>query len=291
MEEKITELIPESWHIPISIAIIMIVTAIIAAIVARLFNVTIKKAKMNNDAQVISLMFMKRAIVALVYFLGVGLSISLIPPLKALASSMFASAGILAVVVGFASQQALANVVGGIFIVIFKPYRINDRISLKSDLVGIVEDINLRHTVIRNYNNQRIIIPNSVISNEILINSNYNDDLICKWIDIGISYDSDIDLARKIIQEEALKHPDLLDNRSPEEKTAGAEIVPVRLVSMGDSSINLRAYAWARDPMSAFRMSTDLLESVKKRFDREGIEIPFPYRTIVYKNPKQAKGS
>lgn len=210
----------------------------------------------------------------------------MIPQLRVVATTIFAGAGVLAIAIGFASQQALANIVGGIFIVIFKPYKITDRVELRGTMNGIVEDINLRHTVIRNFQNQRIIIPNSVISNEILINSNYEDDRITKWIDMGISYDSDIDLAKKIMAEEVTAHPLFVDARTEEQIENGEPLVNVRVIAMGESSVNLRAWATTKDAADAFVLGCDLLESIKKRFDKEGVEIPFPHRTIVEKKPK-----
>lgn len=88
--------------------------------------------------------------------------------LRTVATSLLAGAGILAVAVGFASQQALSNIVSGIMIVIFKPFRVNDRLNIGTTFNGIVEDITLRHTVIRDFENKRIIVPNMVISQECL---------------------------------------------------------------------------------------------------------------------------
>lgn len=270
------------------IGAILVATVVIASVTGRLFNRTIKKVESGeaDSHDLTNLRFLKRGVSVLIYLAGISFAIYMIEPLRVIATSLLAGAGLLAVAVGFASQQALSNVIGGIFIVIFKPYKINDRLSIRVDLNGVVEDINLRHTVIRNFENKRIIIPNSVISNEILINSNYNDDRIIKWIDMGISYDSDIDLAKKIMAEEVEAHPNFVDNRNAEQIENGDPLVPVRVLSMGDSSVNLRAWATAEDPPSAFIMGCDLLESIKKRFDKEGIEIPFPYRTIVYKDPR-----
>ena len=155
-------------------------------------------------------------------------------------------------------------------------------------MTGIVEDITLRHTVLRNFENQRIIVPNSIISEEILVNPDFINDRICKWIDIGISYDSDIDLAKEIMRDEVERHPSYLDPRSPEDIEAGEPKVVVRVLSLGEYSVNLRAWAWAKDSPEGFAMSCDLYESIKKRFDREGVEIPFPYRTLVIKNGNQS---
>lgn len=283
-------MIPEQYLILVSIGVIILLTILTAAVSARLFRRAIKKSEKEEGlSDLTNLKFLKRGVTVLIYLIGIGFSIYIVPEFRVVAKGMFASAGLLAIAVGFAAQQALANIVSGVFIVIFKPYKIGDRLSLQTTLNGVVEDINLRHTVIRNFENKRIIIPNSVISNEVLINSNYGDDKIIKWIDLGISYDSDIDLARKIIQEEVEAHPNFIDGRNEEQKKAEDPLVPVRVISFGDSSVNLRAWAWAEDPPKAFVLGTDLNESIKKRFDKEGIEIPFPYRTVVYKDKNSNK--
>lgn len=264
---------------------IILATIFVAFLANRFFRKLIKSSTdaIRNDPT--NYQFLRHATVAMIYLVGFSAAIYMMPNLRALASSLLAGAGILAVAVGFASQHALSNIVSGLFIVIFKPYRVNDRLMLRDKtLSGVVEDITLRHTVIRDFENRRILLPNTIISNEVIINSDFGDERICKWIEIGISYDSDIDLAKKIMKEEALSHPLIVDNRSPEQIEEGAEIVVVRVVSLGEYSVNLRAWAWARNNADAFQMGCDLFESIKKRFDREGVEIPFPYRTLVHKN-------
>jgi len=288
MTDIIKELIPEHYWILVSIGIILFLTILASGVSARLFRRAIKRTEIDGGhSDLTNLKFLKRGVTVLIYMVGIGLSIYIVPEFRVIAKGMFASAGLLAIAVGFAAQQALANIVSGVFIVIFKPYKIGDRLVVRTDFTGVVEDINLRHTVIRNFENKRIIIPNSVISNEVLINSNYTDSKIIKWIDMSISYDSDIDLARKIMTEEVEAHPNFIDGRTQLQIDEGEPLVPVRLVSFGDSSVNLRAWAWAEEPGKAFVMGTDLNESIKKRFDKEGIEIPFPYRTLVYKEKKE----
>lgn len=285
MEEYVGQYLPEIYQLPLIIVVIIVLTIITASIVSRLFKVLITKYRDQNDESgLTSMLFLRRSIVVLVYIAGFSFAIYMIPKFRVIAGSLLAGAGLLAVAVGFASQQALSNIIGGIFIVIFKPYKITDRIQIRTDLIGVVEDINLRHTVIRNFENKRIIIPNAVISNEILINSNYEDDKICKWIDIGISYDSDIDLAKEIMADHVKDHPHSIDIRTSKDLEEGIPRVMVRVLALNDFSVNLRAWAWAEDPIKAFEMSCDLIESIKKEFDKQGIEIPFPYRTIVQKS-------
>jgi small-conductance mechanosensitive channel len=207
-----------------------------------------------------------------------------IPKLKTLSLTLFAGAGILTAIALFASQTAFANIVSGVFIVIFKPFRVNDIVDVGNLTKGRVEDITLRHTVIRNFENRRLIIPNSVISSEVIVNSSIIDERTCNFIEMGISYDSDIDTAMEIMRDLAMKHPNFLDNRTEDEKKAGRPSVVVRVIGFGDSSVNLRAFVWSKDHSTGFELKTDLHKLIKEEFDRKGIEIPFPYRTIVYKN-------
>jgi len=137
--------------------------------------------------------------------------------------------------------------------------------------------------LIKDFENKRIVIPNSIISDETIINSNIKDDKIRKHVVFSISYDSNIDKAIDIIRDEAENHPLLIDNRTEEEISNNTPVVVIRVISLSDFSIDIKAYTWARENKEAFSMSCDLLKSVKERFDKEGIEIPFPHRTIVYK--------
>ncbi len=263
---------------------ILILTFILASIFNKVFSRFIKKStlEMNNDPT--NYKFLRYIISALIYLVGFGLAIYRVDSLRAVASSMLAGAGIFALAIGLASQQALSNVVSGIFVILFKPFRLGDRLKIRDTLIGIVEDITLRHTVIRDFENKRIIIPNSIISNEVIINSDFVDDKICRWVDMSISYDSDVKKAKKIIEEEILNHPLHIDPRNAEQIEKGDPIAVVRTISLTDFSVNLRGWAWALNSPDAFVMGCDLLESIKERFEAENIEIPFPYRTIVYKN-------
>tara|TARA_B100001109_G_C18846607_1_gene467159 strand:+ start:893 stop:1795 length:903 start_codon:yes stop_codon:yes gene_type:complete len=270
-------------------AIIIIVVMVIAA---RITREAIKRQFEKSDhlgtSNQTNYQFLRNGISFVFFILGVLLIFYTIPGLKQLGLTLFAGAGIFAAIIGFASQAAFANIVGGIFIVIFKPFRVGDVLKVGSTNWGTVEDITLRHTVIRSFQNERYIIPNSSINSDTILNASIGEQKTCIFLEMGISYDSDIDLAMKIMVEEAEKHPKLIDNRSPEDIEAGTPKVVTRVIGFGDSSVNLRAYTWASDPIAGFVMKTDLYKSIKMRFDEEGIEIPFPYRTIVYKNEKQA---
>lgn len=248
-------------------------TLIIGWLFNRLLYRIIKNSTqiMQNDPT--NYKFFRRVITVLIYTVGFSIAIYMIPGMRTLAQSLLAGAGILALAAGFASQHALSNILSGMFIVLFKPFRIGDRLQIR-DLSGKVEDITLRHTVIRDYQNKRIIVPNTVISDEILINADFTADGSCSWIDISIGYEADLDLAKKLLSEEVNQHPLLIDKRSQAQKTAGAPKANVRVVSLANYAISLRAWAWAKDATDAFEIQCDVYENIIRKYAAEGIPMP-----------------
>lgn len=202
-----------------------------------------------------------------------------------LAKTVLASSGVLAVVIGFAAQETLAEFVSGILIMVFKPFQIGDIIKMNDGTItGTVKDISLRHTIIQTLENTNLIIPNSSINKAILENiSRTGESCKANFLKIGISYDSDLEKAMKIIEEEILKHPDYTDGRTKEQIENKVPEVITRLVNFGDSSIDLKTTVYSKDHSTGVAMLSDLRISIKKRFDAEGIEIPYPNRTITIK--------
>jgi small conductance mechanosensitive channel len=262
-----------------SFLVAFILSKILRALLTKFLQLASKK--LNVDATQYN--FLNNAI-SFVMYLGAFIFIFYsIPGLRALGVTLFAGAGVAAAIILLASQQAFSNIINGIFIIIFKPFRVGDVIKVGDLRTGKIEDITLRHTIIRDFENRRIIIPNTVIGSETLINSSIKDELICNFVEFGISYDSDVNKAIEIIRDEAMKHPNYIDNRTREDKKNNIHPVMVRVIGFGDSSVNLRAFIWTKDHTTGFILKCDLFKSVKERFDKEGIEIPFPYRTVVFK--------
>lgn len=262
--------------------LVLTLTFLVAKFTKRLLERKFSKRSNHLNIDHTQFVLLKHTFTPLIYLIGIGIAIQFIPSLKTVSISLLASAGVIAVVVGFAAQKTFSNVITGIFIVFFKPFRVGDLIRFQ-DKEGFVEDISLRHTVIRNFNNKRYVVPNSIISDEVIENSNIEDEKICEFIDMSISYDSDVDKAMKIMEKQIMKHPYFYDIRSQDDKDAKVPAVQVKINDYGDSSVNLRAWAWAKDPIAAYHLRWDSYKSIKKEFDKKGIEIPFPYRTIVYK--------
>ena len=230
--------------------------------------------------------FATKLITAIIFIIGISFALIQIPEMKTLGHSLLAGAGILSLVAGLASQQALSNIMSGFLIVIFKPFKINDRITFNQTYTGTVEEINLRQVVLRDFENNRIVVPNSVISANVIVNTNLNDTRICKMIEIGIGYNSDIGQALKIMEEEVLKHPLHIDNRTAEDKENNVPEVISRVTALGNSSITLKVWAYSDNASNGFIMYCDLLRSIKERFDKENIEIPYNYQNVIIKETK-----
>ena len=268
----------------------LLATFVVHKIVVRLLNRRLQKSHRKLKIDDTQYTVLKHLISAIIFVGGIATALSFIPSLRTVAVSLFAGAGVMAIIIGFAAQQAFSNIINGIFIAIYKPFRVGDTIKF-GDKLGVVEDITLRHTVVRSFESKRFIAPNSVIGNEVIENYHLSDPKTCKHVQIGISYDSDIDKAMAIMAEEVNNHPLSIDIRSDSEKKEGTPRTLVKLLSFGDSSVNLRAWAWAKDPSDVFMLGCDVNKTIKERFDAEGIEIPFPYRTIVYKESSAKKAT
>jgi small-conductance mechanosensitive channel len=144
---------------------------------------------------------LRRLVVAAVYITGVIIIIYLTPQLQSLSIAIFASVSIIGIIVGIAAQNTISNIIAGIAIVVFKPFGVGDFITVRGES-GFVEDITFRHTVIRLLD-AHMIIPNSAITSEVVFN--HSDNNIAGRIDVRVSYDSDLLLAKQIIRQEAEK--------------------------------------------------------------------------------------
>ncbi len=267
------------------IFVIIIATIIVAKIVDSLLKAQLKllSSKMNIDETVYGLL--RRIVVAFVYLAGILIVISSVPFLENVSFAIFASAGFAGLVVGMAAQSSLSNIISGISLAAFRPFGVGDLVTIH-DEYGTVSDITLGHTVVTTWDNRRLIIPNHIISDEAIINWSISDPTILWPIDIGIGYDADIDHARSIMIKEAKNHANVLhlnDVRRYHPEIVGGKEMRVVVTELGDFAVNLRLTFWVSDRSVAFITGCELIESIKKRFDAEGIEIPYPYRTIVYK--------
>ncbi|WP_053949050.1 mechanosensitive ion channel family protein [Halolamina sediminis] len=179
--------------------------------------------------------------------------------------------GALALALGFAAQDLVGNFVAGVFIIKDKPFEVGDWIEW-NDNSGRVEQIDLRVSTVRTFDNERITVPNSELANNAITNPVAYETLRQKFV-FGIGYDDDIELAREAIVEEITAVDGVLTD--PE--------VTTRVTELGDSAVGIQARFWIDDPDRGdyVAVRSEAVKAVKERFDDEGIDMPYVHRQLV----------
>jgi len=186
-------------------------------------------------------------------------------------AAWMAGAGILGIAVGFAAKDTLANLFAGIFILVDAPYENGDFIVLDSGERGMVTKIGLRSTRILTRDDIEITVPNAVIANAKITNETGG-----PWqkrrirITLGVGYGSDLDHVRETLLEIARTHPQVSNEPDPR----------VRFREFGDSALKIQLLCWIDEPVLRGRVTDALSTEIHKRFQAEGIDIPFPTRDL-----------
>lgn len=265
-------------HVIGFVLVVFLISVLTSRLLRYILTKMISKRRTQSNT---SLNFLKNSIRFLVFVFAFVIIVLSIPILRNQAKFIFSGAGILAAIIGFAAKDAISNLVAGSFIVIFKPFRVGDYVRLDTNRVGIVQDITLRHTIINNFENKRLIIPNSIISTESILNHSIEDSYILSFNNFRVGILADLDLARRIIQEEAKKLPYITTDYQPETHVVSKDEIEVRVVDINESFILLRAYVWLNNPLEEFKMKCALKEAIHKRFVLEGVDLPIPRRIVI----------
>ena len=182
-------------------------------------------------------------------------------------TSLIAVMGAAGLAVGLALQGSLSNFAAGVLIVIFRPYRVGDFVEA-AGVSGSVEQVQILTTILKTPDNKQIIVPNSAIMSSIITNYSANE---TRRVDltIGVSYDDDLDKVQKTLQ--AIVDAD--------ERILEDPACVIRVHELADSSVNFVVRPWvaAGDYWGVY---WDLTETIKKRFDQEGISFPFPQQDV-----------
>ncbi|WP_144926462.1 mechanosensitive ion channel family protein [Halorubrum salsamenti] len=174
-------------------------------------------------------------------------------------------AGALALAVGFAAQDLIANFVAGVFIIQDEPFTVGDWIEWNGNS-GVVRDIQLRVTKLDTFDNQLVTVPNSDLASAAVINNVANDQRRVS-VDFGIGYDDDTGQARDAIIDEGTQIDGVLEEPAPTAPVTG----------LGDSAVVLQGRIWIDPNESSYgAIRAQFVEAVKHRFDSEGIDMPYP---------------
>jgi small conductance mechanosensitive channel len=180
---------------------------------------------------------------------------------------LLAGLGIAGFIVGFALQDTLSNFASGLMILIYRPFDVGDFVDA-GGITGKVDRMSLVNSTFKTLDNQVIVVPNNMIWQQVITNLTAQ---TTRRVDLtfGISYSDDIDKAKAILLDVVEHHASCLKTPEPN----------IRVGALGESSVDIICRPWVRT-VDYWETYWDLIEAVKKRFDEEGITIPFPQRDM-----------
>ena len=182
-------------------------------------------------------------------------------------TSFIAVIGAAAFAIGLALQGTLGHFASGILLLIFKPFKVGDSVSLQG-IMGSVKEVGIFQTVIHTFDNQKVYIPNGVITSGTITNISTTGELRTDWT-FGIGYGDDIDKARSIMRNILENHEAVIKDRP----------IDVFVSELADSSVNFKVRCWTKTE-DKWPVYFYMIEEVKKAFDKEGVNIPFPQMDV-----------
>lgn len=257
----------------IHVIIIFSITIAVANLAGRIFRNYVQSSNLPIPTTGLAFAILKGTIIAvgILIILSV-LGISITPLITAL--------GVGGLAVALALQDTLANLFAGIHILVERSIRVGDFIRLETGQEGFVDDITWRTTRIRMLPNNMVVIPNSKLSQSIVTNYYLPEKRMATTIPVNVSYSSNPERIEQILLDEANKAintiPGLLAEPAP----------TVRFTGFGESSLDFVLVCQVNEFTDQFPVQNQLRKNIFKRFMDEGIEIPFPQRTVYIKQDK-----
>lgn len=202
----------------------------------------------------------------------------LVPPLESLGTAWLASVSVISVIFGLAAQNTLGNLIAGISLLIYRPFKIGDRLQVNAPTgleTGVVESLNLGYTLLKTDDGRWVILPNSIMASQTIVNLSGGDPRAVCQVAIRIGSAALIDKVRGILTEAAAQHPKV-------HRTIGCP-----LTQLEPTGMVLTLTVQCADAVTAGGVRCDLLESAIKRCASEGIEIPPPQAAMVLKEHRE----
>ncbi|WP_170121137.1 mechanosensitive ion channel family protein [Halomonas denitrificans] len=193
-------------------------------------------------------------------------------------ASLIAVIGAAGLAVGLALQGSLANFAAGVMVILFRPYKIGDYVEA-GGVAGVIEDVQIFTTELRTGDNRKILVPNGQMMSGAITNASAH---ATRRVDlaVGVGYEADIDTVRRVLEGVVADDPRVLADPAPN----------IRMSAMGDSSITWIVRPWVKAG-DYWDVHWEMTEAIKRRFDAEGISIPFPQRDVhVYHHGESAGG-
>jgi small-conductance mechanosensitive channel len=196
-------------------------------------------------------------------------------------NSLVVSLGVGSLAVGLAAQDTLANMFAGFTLLLDRPFRIGERIQLATGEVGDVDAIGLRATRLRTADETLLVIPNSLLTKEKVVNLSSPSRTLTTRIEVGVPYGSDLAQVKEILRAAVFCSKRVEPTREP----------IVLLVRLAEFSVNFRVVFWVTDYVEQAVAMSEVYEEIYKRMAEAGIEIPYPVRRVIQVGPAEAAPS
>jgi small-conductance mechanosensitive channel len=255
---------------PLGAVFYAVVTATVAWLVGRALRLTVHRVleKRGESVDQTAVRFLGQLAWVGVWVLAFVTYAHSIPALKDMGKTWLTSVGLASVVVGLAAQNTLGNLIAGVSLVLYRPFKIGDHLQVTvpgGQETGVVESINLGYTILRTSDERRLLIPNSLMASQTCINLSVADQHAACVVVLTLQHDANIDKARQILLDAARQNPN----------TLGTPVCRITNLSRGGVTVTLTA--WAANSLLAPDMKYDILEAAKKQFDQAAIKIPRDY--------------
>lgn len=188
-------------------------------------------------------------------------------------SPLLVGSGAILVGIGLGLQNLFLDFISGVIILVDRTIKVGDVIDIDG-IVGRVDQIHMRTTSIITRDNKSMIFPNSVLTKEKLINFSHTDEMVRFDIEVGVHYDTDIDLATRILIEAAMENDFVFKNELYQPV--------VRLENFGDSSLDLKLFYFSKELFRAPQTKNEIRRLILAKFRENGIVIPYPIRTVEF---------
>ena len=206
--------------------------------------------------------------------IGVLFGLIILQSLGVQITPLLGALGVGGLAVALALQETLANLFAGIVIILSKQLRPNDFVQLSSGEQGYVEDISWRNTTIRSLPNNMIIVPNAELSTTIITNYYQPEQQMSVLVNVGVSYESDLEHVERVTVEVATSVMTEVEGGIPEEEPF------IRYNNFGDFSIDFTVIMQTSEVVNQYIITHEFIKRLHRRYGEEGIQIPFPIRTI-----------
>jgi small-conductance mechanosensitive channel len=251
------------------IILIVVVTKIVLWLIKRSIFRKKKLTKFNEGNSYASFQLIKYVI----WVISAGL---ILETFGVKVTILIAGSAALLVGIGLGLQQTFNDIISGIILLSERSIKIEDILEIDGDVVKI-QEIGLRTSKGLNTDDISIIIPNSLITTNKVINWSHQTKKTRFRIDVGVSYGSDVDLVLKILEESALEHPDIFEK----------DLVEARLVNFGNSSLDFQILFFSKNIFRINKVKSDIRRIITKKFIQNKVTIPFPQMDVYIKsNPK-----